>query len=572
MDLHAIPRLNRLKTIILTLIKYGFDDIIARLDLPEKMMKAVSASPQKAYSTESTWRRLRYVLEDLGPTFVKLGQVLSLRADLIPVELADELKGLQKEVPAEDFETVKKLIEEELDTPLDEMFSEFEQQPIAAASLAQVHRARLKPGIHQERPRSDQKDSRSDQQDEAPVAVKVQRPDIYTTVQYDLELLGLLAEEIHKHAEDMQVYNLPALVRELSEMMQKELDFTCEARNMQAARKNSRHETNVYLPAAYPDISTPQVLIMELIEGRTLEDLESLSSSQRLKLAQTGIRTALTQILEDGLFHADPHPGNILVLPNGKLSLLDWGMVGRLTPDMRLKLLALMLGLIDKDSEVVLDVLLAISDVRIGSKRDKVHRDILRVLDDYFSMPVADTSIGGLLYQVTEVFRSHGIPIQPDLAAMVRALLTSESSARLMYAEIDVIGEAQPYIQQVLLRLYSPHTLLRRFRSKILRTLHTRRRGFDVLYSVLDKLERDQLTIRFEHHGLEHIEYTLSRVANRLALSLLTAAIIIGSSMILTTGVEPLLFGFPLIGIIGYLISAVFGAWIILHIIRKHDI
>src|SRR6056297_385445 len=558
MDLHAIPRLNRLKTIILTLIKYGFDDLVARLELPEKLLKMVSSSKPGEYSTESTWRRLRYVLEELGPTFVKLGQVLSLRTDLIPHELADELKGLQKEVPAEEFKTVKEFLEDELGAPLTEVFSEFEEEPIAAASLAQVHRAKFK----KDGPPSSA----------AQIAVKVQRPDIEATIRYDLELLRLLAEEVHKHVEDLHVYNLPVLVKELSGMMRKELDFACEARNLRAARRNARHEKNLYIPMVYPDLSTECVLIMELVEGRSLEQIGELPESTRLEISRTGIRTALHQILEDGLFHADPHPGNIIILPDGRMSLLDWGMVGRLTPDLRRKLLALMLGLIDNDSDVVLDVLLAISDVRIDSKREKVHRDIMEVLDDYFSSSVVETSIGGLLYRVTEVFRLHAVPIQPDLAGMVRALLTSEASAKLMYPNLDIIGEAEPYIKQIILRLYSPNSLVRRVRSRVLRVLHTRRYSIDMLYSILDKLDRNQLSIHIEHQGLHHFEHTIGSSMNRLSLSLLTAAIIIGSSMIITTGVGPLLFGYPVIGIVGYLISAFFGAWIIINIIRRRDI
>jgi len=557
-DLHAIPRLNRLKTIILTLIKYGFDDLVARLELPEKLLKMVSSSKPGEYSADSTWRRLRYVLEELGPIFVKLGQVLSLRTDLIPHDLADELKGLQKEVPPEDFKKMKDFIENELGAPLTEVFSEFEEEPIAAASLAQVHRAR---------PKKDGPLSSTSQ-----IAVKVQRPDIDSTIRYDLELLGLLAEEVHKHVEDLQVYNLPDLVQELSEMMRKELDFTCEARNMRAARRNARYEKNLYIPLVYPELSTEGVLIMELVEGRSLEEMGELPENIQLKVARTGIRSALTQILEDGLFHADPHPGNIIILPDGRMSLLDWGMVGRLTPDMRRKLLALMLGLIDNDSDVVLDVLLAISDVRIDTKREKVHRDIMTVLDDYYSSSVEDTSIGGLLYRVTEVFRLHGVPIQPDLAGMVRALLTSEASAKLMYPSLDIIGEAEPYIKQIIVRLYSPNSLVRRVRSRVLRMMHTRRYSIDMLYSILDKLDRNQLSIHIEHQGLHHFEHTIGSAINRLSLSLLTAAIIIGSSMIITTGVGPLLFGYPLIGIVGYLISAFFGAWIIINIIRRDDV
>ncbi len=553
MDLHAIPRLNRLKTILLTLIKYGFEDLVSRLDLPEKLLKKFTSSEQGYYTEEGTWRRMRYVLEELGPTFVKLGQVLSLRSDLIPPEAAEEFKHLQNEVPPEDFDKINDLLTTELETPTERLFSEFDEQPLASASLAQVHRGVLKDGGQV-------------------VAVKVQRPGIEKKIRYDLELLALLAEEVHTHVEDLQVYNLPALVDELSGMMRKELDFTWEARNLRSARRNAGREAGLYVPEVFPEISTSRVLIMNWVEGKALDEISSFSMEQRRRIARTGIRTALTQMLEDGLFHADPHPGNILILPDGRMCLLDWGMVGRLTPDMRGKLIALLIGMVEKDSEVVLDILLAISDVRLDKKRDRVHRDLIGVLDDYSTRLPEESSIGSLLYSITQIFRVHGVPIRPDLAAVVRALITSEASARILSPELDIITEARPFLEEILFKLYSPPALGRKLRSRLLRLIYSKHHSLERFYGIFDKLYRDRLTIRFRHEGLDHIEQTIAQLVNRLVLSLLTAALIIGSSMIITTGVKPLLFGYPLIGIVGFFISALFGAYIILKIIGKKDL
>ncbi|MCF8107812.1 MAG: AarF/ABC1/UbiB kinase family protein [Desulfohalobiaceae bacterium] len=548
MDIHTLSRLGRFKDIAVTLVSYGFGDLISRLDLPERILRL---SPKKSqYTHLDAWKRLRLVITELGPTFIKFGQLLSLRSDLLPLELTAELSKLQDDVPPEAFEDIKKRIEKELEAPLETVFADFETTPIAAASLAQVHRALLK-------------------KDRSVVAVKVQRPGIQRTITYDLDILAGLARQLHERVETLSVYNLPQLIQELRRLMFQELDFEREARNMRLARANFKDEDYLSLPAVFNDYSTSRVLCMELIQGTMLKDLMRLPFEDRKALAQTGIRAALKQILEDGFFHADPHPGNIIIQNNKVLTLLDWGMVGRITPNTRGKLITLLEAVVDRDSEIVLNMLLLFSHHSNHIKRDQLQRDIMDILDDYYSVPLSEINIGQLLNSLTNLLFEHKIRMKSDLAIMVRAIVASEGTARLLYPELNVVAEAEPYLKKIALEKLSPAALKRKIRKEFSKFIQLNREVPLRFNQILGKMENDQLSIGFEHRNLDGLRNTLDRVANRITLALLTAALIIGSSMIITTGVRPLLFGYPALGLIGFLLSGCIGLWLIIDILRK---
>ncbi|MFW5961124.1 MAG: ABC1 kinase family protein, partial [Desulfohalobiaceae bacterium] len=362
MDFNTISRITRFKDIVFILFKYGFGDIIGRLDLQDKVL------PLKIRKTSTTryttWERIRMAIEELGPTFVKLGQLLSLRPDLIPLPLIRELSKLQDAVPAEKFSEIQEQLESSLGCSLQEVFSEFESEPMAAASLAQVHRAQL--AANQE-----------------VVAVKIQRPGIRNTINTDLNILAGLARKAHERVESMQVYDLPLLVQEIRKLLQQELDFEREGRNIRLAQANFQDHPYLRLPKVYMEYSDSKLLVMELVRGKKLKDIQELPQEEKKLLARNGIQVSLKQILQDGFFHADPHPGNILVLEKASFSLLDWGMVGRLTPNTRFKLITLIEALVDKDSETVLNVLLSLSSQDHPVQKEVLHREIMDILDDF---------------------------------------------------------------------------------------------------------------------------------------------------------------------------------------------
>ena len=549
MDLHTLSRLNRFKEISFTLIKYGFGDLLARLDLPERI-KITRPAPKSVRQEESTWKRIRYVLTELGPTFVKFGQLLSLRTDLLPPDLASELSRLQDDVQAEDWEAISAQIEKNLEHPVDEVFAYIDPQPLAAASLAQVHRALLAA-------------------DKTVVAIKVQRPGIEHVIRNDLDIMAGLARQVHERVESMALYDLPGLVHELRRLLLRELDFELEARNIRLAQANFQGHDYIRFPRVFSEFSTRKVLIMELVLGTKLRNVSALPEKQRLLLAQNGLRASLKQILEDGFFHADPHPGNIFIMDDGTFTMLDWGMVGRLTPETRLKLISLLEGIVDRDSETVLDILLDFSEHESGVDIDELHRDIMDLLDDYYSLPLAEINIGQLLSSITSLLHQYKIRIKSDLAIMIKAMVTSEGSARLLYPQLDVVAEARPFVRRIALGKYSPRFIQRQIRKGFANALQMQKDLPRQANHILKKLEDDQLSIRFEHKNLEGMRLTLDRIANRLTLGIITGCMIIGSSMIITTGVHPLLFGYPALGLIGYLLAACVGFWLVIDILRR---
>ncbi len=548
MDFQSFSKINRFKDIVFTLMRYGFGDIISRLDLPEKILPVPI---KKQWATDkNTWERIRLVLTDLGPTFVKFGQILSLRADLIPHELVLELSKLQDQVQPESFEAIKNQIEKSMEKPLEEVFADFEPQPLAAASLAQVHRAVLK-------------------KDKTVVAVKVQRPGIRQTIRNDLDILATLARQVHERLETLKVYDLPLLVEELRRLLTRELDFTLEGKNIRLARSNFAGDPEVVYPAVFTDESTSRVLIMELVRGTKLRQAVDLPLAQKKRLAQIGLRALMQQVLMNGFFHADPHPGNIYVLDDGRISFLDWGMVGRVTPDMQARIIALIEGIVDRDSEAIMELILSLSENTQVKNREELQRDILDVLDEFYAVPLSEINISQLLMLITEAIQRHQIRIKADMAVMIKAMITGEGTVRMLYPELNVVAEAEPFVRKMALKKYSPRELQKQTR-KLLGQFFQMQKALPLqLNHVMGKLERDELSIGFEHKRLEGLRMTLDQIANRLTLGIITAAMIIGSSMIVTTGVKPLLFGYPALGLVGYLLSAFFGAWLAFEIIRK---
>jgi ubiquinone biosynthesis protein len=546
MDLRTLGRLGRFKDIVITLLRYGFDDLVHRLDLPGMgPLKRI----EKADRELGTYERIRYALEDLGPTFVKFGQIMSLRPDLLPPQLIRELSRLQDDVAPEDFGNIKRVIQQNLGRGLDEVFSTFDEKPLASASLAQVHRGVLR-------------------NEERTASVKVQRPGIRRKIELDLDILKTLAGRLHDRSEDMRMYELPNLIRIIRKNLLRELDFTREVRNMKIARSNMSEEEGIYIPEAYESYCTEQVLVMEYVEGTKLKDLEGLTPEDAENLAKQGLNAAIKQILEDGFFHADPHPGNLLVTEGMRLCLLDWGMVGRLSERDRYELVDLIKSVVEKDSEGLVDAFILLTRGTYEVDRRSLERELLEILDMYFAVPVKDINLGHLLLDIITLLRGYRLRLPPDLVIMVKALITAEGTARHIYTELNVISEAEDSIETLAAGRFRPGRLWHNFHRSIRHFLSLQRQFPLHLFQIMDKLDRGELAIGFEHKNIEGLRKTLEHIFNRLTSGIIIAAMIIGSTMIITTGVGPLLFGFPALGLIGYLISALLGLWLVFNIIR----
>jgi len=535
MDIKSIAHLGRFREITTILVRYGFQDIVERLEIPgARYLKKVRPRHEDLH----TWERVRKILEELGPTFIKCGQILSQRADLVPRGLMDELSKLQDDVPAENFDQIQKVLEEGFQVPLDQVFSEIESTPLAAASLAQVHRARLRDSGRE-------------------VALKIQRPGIAETIKNDMDILEKIAVQLDGRMEYFKVYNLPELVKRLRKLILSELNFTYEMRNMQVAASQLSEEDRIRIPEAFPDFCSKKVLAMELCRGTKMKHLDLSRLEDPQDLARRGLNFTLRQVLEQGFFHADPHPGNILIDDDQNLVIMDWGMVGRLTPKMRFELIDLIAAVVDNDVDEVTEILLAFTSGKENVNRDALQNDVLEVISHFTRMPLKDINLGQLLLELTTSLRAHGRVLTTDLSIMIKSLITAEQTAKMLHPELDVVSEAEPILRRIGRERFRPENLLKGLYKNFRYLLRFQNELPRQVMAIISKLDQGQLAIRFQHENLEGMQATLEKVVNRLVTGIITAALFLGSSLIFVADTGPMLWGHPLLGTAGYIVALV---------------
>lgn len=550
MNLNPLANITRFKDIVVTLIKYGFQDVVDRMDLPTTFTPGVKAAHT---GEQGTYERIRLVLEELGPTFIKLGQIASLRPDLLPYNLAKELSLLQDQVTPAPFSQIKAVVDSSMPNGLNGTFSSFDEKPLAAASLAQVHRAVLR-------------------DEEIPVAVKVLKAGIKEAVETDLELLEYFADLLDGRLDVLECYDLPGIIQEMERTLTRELNFIREAQGMIIAEKNLGENRWIRIPKVYENYTTERVLTMELIKGRKIAEIPSHELQGFEEMAVEGLRATIKQILEDGFFHADPHPGNLLIMENNVMALLDWGMVGRLTRSMRYDLIDLINAIVERDSEAVVDVLMGMTRSSTELNLRAVEREILDIMDAYMNMSVSDVNMGQILSELTSLLRRQEIRVPPDFAVMIKSLITIEGTARMLYPELNVAAEAEPFVRALAMERYRPKALLKELRKTLKAGFNLQKNLPRRLSGIFNKLDRGEFSVRFRHENISGLISTMEAASNRLAFALIIAALIIGSSLIITTGITPLVFGYPALGVLGFVISGVLGLWLVINMIRKRKL
>jgi ubiquinone biosynthesis protein len=517
------------------------------LDLPAKGLSRRIVDPDPSLNS---FARLRMALEELGPTFIKFGQILSLRAELLPAPLIAELGKLQDEVPPAEIDGIRQVIESSLEQPLEDTFIIFEEQPVAAASLSQVHRAVLRKG-------------------RTPLALKVQRPEIRSKIETDLDILSHAANLLHERKASLRMYDLPGLVRSIGRTLQHELDFSREARHMKIAHNLMEELSGIHIPRVYTDMSCKRLLVMEYVQGRKLKEIDQSHLSNAETLAKNGMQAIVKQILEDGFFHADPHPGNLLISNDETISLLDWGMVGRLTQQDRHVLLNLMAAIVERDAQRLSDALLVITTGSSDLERQELERDLLNLMDYHITENLAELRIERFIMDIVEIVRKYRLRIPSNHFITLKALITAEGTARLLYPQLDVVGEMEPHVRRLAAMRFKPDVLWRHLRTLIFEIAASPTKLPRQIREIIHKLEHGNLRLRFEHHNLTDLLTILDKTFSRLTMGIIAAAMIIGSSMIITTGIPPLFIGYPVLGLVGYLISALLGLWIVFDILRS---
>jgi len=536
-DLTTIPQLarnlNRVVEIVGVLAKYGLADWIDRLDrrFLRRWVKYTSIHTLTEASTEA---RVRLALTELGTTFIKLGQMLSTRRDIIGAELANELARLQSNVPADPYEVTKATIEAELKKPIAQLFAKFEPMPLASASIGQAHKAVLPDGRE--------------------VVVKVQHPDILRKIQADLSILAELAGLAEQYTTELRSYRPTAIVAEFQRVLLRELDFRRELRHLQIFNKNFATDPGVRFPVPVPELSSCRVLTMQYLVGMPLAQVgDTLTHGfDPDELARRGAKVFLDMIFRDGFYHADPHPGNILVLPGGVLGLLDAGMVGRVDDKLRRQIEAAMVAVLANDSAGLADLVIRVGDVPPHFDADGLQSEIAEQMAFYWGMPLDQFQLGSALDELTEAIRKYHVALPPPLAMLLKVLIMLEGTARLVNPTFNLASVLEPYRRQFVRRKLSPRRLLRR--------VLTAARDWDEVMQGLPRLVRDLITFaRRQQFAVQLQHQHLEPSVNRLVFGLLTSALFVGSALLWAAKAPPLIAEVSVFGALGCVVSAILG-------------
>jgi len=469
--LTAVRDLGRLREIALVLAKHGFGEVLGRMGLGNLAPKSTRLDADKDRGAMAWPERVRLVLEDLGPSFMKLGQIASTRADVLPKELVVELKKLQDDVRAVDFSAIRSEVEASLGAPLSDLYAEFDERPLAAATIGQVHRAKLRlPAALPPPPASSSEEvarigpastSLSPSTVYPDVAVKVQRPAIRATIERDVELLGFLAAILERSVAEARAYDPVGLVQEFDRSIMAELDFTNEAGNAERFRQNFEGHPEVAFPRVYKAASAKRVLTTEFFDGLRIDQALERGMDGK-KLARMAIQVVVKMIFEDGFFHADPHPGNIIIkgpVDAPVIGLIDLGMVGRLSPELRNKTVDLMVAAARKDSLAVADALYAIGRPTGKVDMPKFRDEVSLMAEKFIGLPLREIELSSLIRDLVATALKFDLEIPTDFMMVGKALMTLEGMGRQLDPELDVFQEAQPYFLNILRRRYGPEQL-----------------------------------------------------------------------------------------------------------------
>jgi ubiquinone biosynthesis protein len=549
MKITTIPQIyrnaNRWREILTILSKYGLAGWIGRFDLP--VVKGILKNREgESLGHISRETRIRLAIEELGPTFIKLGQILSTRPDQVGIVLADELQKLQTDVPADDADDIRKTIETELGAPLETLFVDFDTTPLASASIGQVHRARL---------------AAPHGNVNADVVVKVQHAGIERRMAIDLDILAGLAQ-LAEMLPELAPYRPQAMVAEFRRVVRRELDFAREARNLDQFARNFRRNTHIRIPHCYHELSTQRVLTMEWLDGCRFSD-PHLAHETQLDLAQVarhGAEMYLEMIFHHGFYHADPHPGNLVLIADGTIGLLDFGMVGRIDERVREDIESMLLAIVTQDAQMLTSLVMRLGAVPSGLDEAALSVDLSEFVAHYANQPADAFDLAGALSEMVEIIQRYHIVLPSSLAMLIKVLIMLDGTGRLLAPHFSLMELVQPYQRKLLQRRLSPARQMRKMRrifselEQLAEVLPRR------LRDILQQVESGKFDVHLDHRGLEPS-------VNRLVLGMMTSALFLGSSLMLAQHVWPIR-AVSVPGVVGMALSMFLG-WRLLKAIGK---
>jgi len=551
--MRELPRLHEIASVF---IRHGLGDFVQRIGIAgvlERAGQILHRSPVADAVTLDPAQRMRMALEELGPTFVKLGQVMATRVDLFPPRWIAEFEKLHADVPAVPFEALLPELTRSLGRSPFEVFREIDTRAHGAASIAQVHRARL--------------------QDGTPVVLKVRRPGVRETIDADLRLLRRVSELIESEMPEARRYRPAEIAEQFAKSLEREADFAVETRNIERFAKNFAGDPHIVIPRIYPEYTSDVLLVQEHVDGIPATDLAAVEKSNLDKklLAARGVDGFLKMILLDGFFHADPHPGNVFYIPGNRIVVIDFGMVGRLSPQRRAQVIDLLGGLARMAEEPMLEVLLDwAGDAYVDEA--KLAADVNEMVFDYEGVPLKDIRVGNVIRQFAAIVRQHSIVLPSDLSLMFKALITLEGLGRQYDPDFHIINHLTPLVKSALAERYQPGELVRRGRGMVTEFMNVVGGVPRDLARFLREARRGKTRIDLDLKRLDSFGRQLDRTLDRVTVGIMTASLVIGSAIVLTVRDGPTLWGIPVlpaIGLLGYVLAFLNSLWIVYGIWRS---
>jgi len=553
--------LRRTAGILSLLIRHGLGDLADRLFRGTTKEGASDESPGKRRIPNP--RRIRVALEELGPTFVKLGQMMSSRGDIFPPQYIEELRKLQDQVPPVPFPGIKRLVERQLRRPLEEVFSRFEQQPLAAASVAQVHLAALP--------------------DEGEVAVKVIRPGIRNKIREDIRMMYYLAEKFERSFESGRIIGAVDLVKEFERVISKELDMFIEAGSMEKFRQNFKESSEIHIPKVHWEYTTKSILVMEHIRGIKMDHVEEIKREglDPKAVALVGLRAFSKQLMEYGLFHADPHPGNTVVMHDGSVSLLDFGIVGYLDRSTMLHLSTLFLGFAEHDYDMIVDALRGAGLIHEGTmKLGDFRADLEDVAETFYGRSLKAITMKDVYDQVMQLVLKYRIRLPRNLLLLMKTMVQTEALGKILNSDASLLEITRPFARRF---IEKEQTLLKRASKEAGEMGGHLKAVPKLVRDILGQVAEGKQRLDLVHRGFEDLDTQIERPINRLTVGFIIGASIVGGSLALNSTEKVIEISLhslglgtvsltALLGITGYVIATVLGLWLIVSIMLSRKL
>ena len=548
----AVQNFSRLRTVVNILFKEGFGEFIGRLGFKTHLSfeKRVQTDESKKVPKSHMAVRLRRAMEQAGGAYVKLGQMLSLRADLIPQDYCDEFAKLQDGVKPISYSVVKKVVESEFGKPIDKVFVDFDKKPLAAASVAQVHKAKLKNGQI--------------------VAVKVQRPTIAKAFMADIQILQYIAGQAEKFIPEIRPFNPTRIVEEFEKYTKNELDFLSEARNIETFHKKYKYSQHIRIPRAYWDYTTSKVVTMTYLDGKKVSQMKNLTKKEKKKVAMIVYKSFMMQVFEMHTFHADPHPGNIFVLKDGKIAFLDFGIVGKLSPDLTDNIESMVIALVNGDIDR-----LAYSFIDLGMVEDididKFKQDLYDSWAEYHGKSNDQINMRKFFGETFELARKYKIEYPGNFVLLAKAIITIQSMGETLYPESNFIQNVRPQAEKLLRKRHSPKRVLKEAKKNAFNLAWTFRKFPQDLRSLVTLIKKGAtVKVDIDNKDVKHFTQELDRSSNRVTFGLIICGLVIAAGLIILSESGPIILGVPMLAWLCFAVVLMLSFALVISIVREN--